>query len=169
MEVERKLRKCQNTLVVTGEGTIAFGLWGVIKTFMIVLAFNSDNYNSFKAAMADAGAPEVFALIGVIITYLVIFLFIAIDFKIRLFIGLSAMREGMGSPQKMGYVAAAGLISLFYFLMVIIEFLYIVTGGEVKNLLDDLVSVVVDLTSMLTVLYLFLNAVQVKKIVKQWI
>ncbi len=103
-----KTRRLENNLVTLGTGIIAFGLWAFIKLLLTVMFLGS-------AYFADS--PEEQRLAVVIATWVVAVL----TLLMYVWIGLSARAEGKGKRKKPVYLFVVGMISVYGFVMILIE------------------------------------------------
>ena len=145
---EVKLRRYQNLLAISGLGVIAFGVWSVLKTILL-LCFRDD-------LLADVPDDPL----AWVIVFVMIGSILLIDFSVRLFVGLSARAEGLGKKKRRVYVAFAVLIALSSLASLILIF---VDSGT-TSLLELAVSVIVEVTSLVVVIELLTAAVIVKKL-----
>ena len=148
---ERKMRRYQNLLTISGLGVIIFALWSVLKT--ILLFFLREDV---RAALPDDAASRTILLV-VIIGILVI------DISIRLFVGLSARAEGFGKKKGYAYIVfavLAALASLASLVMIFFDSTY-------NSITELVVSVIVEATSLVVTIELLVAAFTVKKLKKE--
>ena len=148
---ERKMRRYQNLLTISGLGVIIFALWSVLKT--ILLFFLREDV---RAALPDDAASRTI-LLAVIIGILVI------DISIRLFVGLSARAEGFGKKKGYAYIVfavLAALASLASLVMIFFDSTY-------NSITELVVSVIVEATSLVVTIELLVAAFTVKKLKKE--
>lgn len=161
---EAELLRTGSTLRILGAGVIVFGLWSVVRPILITVAVPTlqGGYNL---------SPEdrtVSALISMVVWTAVIIL-------LRLHVGLSAWREGSGTPQGWGYVIWAVIMLLFNILtfaglaFVILRFNSSFEIGSLESILtlDTFASLLVDITSTLVQVELIWNAVKLKRLNKR--
>ena len=107
--MEAKLRKHRSRLKISGYAVIAFGLWSIIRIFLM----RYFDPLSFEAMLGEeTDIPREF-YDEVVFTGLLVFL--AFYLLYRFFVGRAAIREGSGNRRKMLYVFFAllyGLISV---------------------------------------------------------
>lgn len=147
---EVKMRRYQNLLMISGLGVIAFGLWTILKT--ILLLFVKENT---LAELPDSLARVIFIVVLVVV--------LAVDFLFRLFIGLSARAEGQGKKKGYAYIVFAILLAIFSLASVVLIFFDV---GE-TSILELTVSVIVEVTSLIVVIELLVAAFTVKKLRKE--
>ena len=148
---ERKLRRYQNLLTVSGLGVIAFGIWSVIKTILL-LFFN-------KELLADM--PD--NTLAYVILYIFIGVLLLIVFSIHLFVGLSARAEGFGKKKGSAYIVVAILMALLSLASLVTVFF----KADKTSLLELAVSVIVEATSLIVMIELLVAAFTVKKLSKE--
>ena len=150
-----KNRRLENNLVTLGTGIIAFGLWAFIKLLLTVMFLGS-------AYFADS--PEEQRLAVVIATWVVAVL----TLLMYVWIGLSARAEGKGKRKKPVYLFVVGMISVYGFVMILIEVYFIIT--EFNRITDPLtlfISTVIDVTRMIFLIELIYSSVSLRRIRKQ--
>ena len=156
-ELERLLRKNQNTLVIVGEGVIAFGIWNVMK-ILLSIAFVEDTRQSllYDAATGEA-EPLALVVVGVVIM-------LGLILALRLFVGLSAISEGRGRRRRYGYLVFTALMILVDGAALISTFF---VSDPFDTMLDGVITVVVELTSIVTLVELFASGIRVKALTRQ--
>lgn len=111
------MRSHQNTLIIVGVGTMAFGLWTVIKYAGIMLMRRGIILEEFKkstdlGAIAEAGVSDTlifYIMFGMVLTILIL------DLLFRLYVGTSAVAEGRGKRRRKNgfYIFIAVIMILF--------------------------------------------------------
>ena len=147
MTKESELRKHQHTMVSVGTGIMFFGLWSVVKTILYFLL--NDTIKDTVNQVEDMDNPESIAVVYAIAWALVLFL-VLLDLCLRWNIGRTVREYGMGIRDKIGI--------LFYVALVIVILIDIVevgleifeyTSADV-DLIDNTVTLLVDMTSLIT-------------------
>ena len=148
---ERKMRRYQNLLTVSGLGVIIFGLWSVLKT--ILLLFMKEGILS---EIPDDTLVRVmfFLILGGILL---------VDVLIRLYVGLSARAEGFGKKKGYGYVVIAILMALASLTSLVLIFF----DSNEQSIWELIVSVIVEATSLVVTIELLVAAFTVKKLKKE--
>lgn len=154
--MEKKLRKYRNTLVVSGTGVVLFGAWSIVKTLMYFTMAPVFAQALMEFSMDD-GVTE--ALVLKIFWFLIGFVLV-IELSVRAYIGLSAVAEGKG--KKKGYVYV--LLAVWLWIQ---QLVFLVQGLATAqyvtdSLLDTAVTLIVDLTSMYTMMEMIVSSVRVK-------
>ncbi|MBQ7646512.1 MAG: hypothetical protein IJS94_04510 [Clostridia bacterium] len=148
---EVKMRRYQNLLTVSGLGMIVFALWSVLKTILL-FCFNE----KLLAEVPDDTLFRVilFSIIGFILLF---------DFLMRLFVGLSARAEGFGKKKGNAYIVVAVLIALGSLASLVMIFF----DSSIQSIIELIVSVIVEATSLIVVIELLVAAYTVKKLKKE--
>ena len=151
------LRRNQDTLFIIGTGVIAFGFWSVIKMCLI---------SAFQTEEALGGVPDLSEGAA---TYIGTALFLAVDLCIRLYIGLSARAMGRDKKQGSAFIVLAALFAAFSAAAIIVIAVLALKSGLVR--LEDmgvdlLISLIVEFTSIATLVDLVFSAVRVKRLKK---
>ena len=156
-ELERLLRKHQNTLVIVGKGVFAFGLWSVAKVFLSVRLIPEIR----NQALLNPDTGELFPELWV---YGILAFFSFFILLFRAAVRRGAVAEGLGRRTRLGYVALAVLIAAVDASALIASLLE--PEQAYRSVLDGIVSVVVELTSIVTTIELIVSAVRVRKLVR---
>lgn len=156
-EAERLLRKNQNTLVIVGRGVIVFGVWSIAKVVMSILFF--EEFRSSLLNDRTAEEPLAAALIWIIIA-----LMLGVIFALRLGVGLPAISEGRGGKARWAYLVLASLIALTDAVGLVANFVWY--SDSYHSVMDAVVSVVVELTNIVTMAELIVSGVRVKRLAR---
>jgi len=158
--METELRRRRIELITLGGGIIAFGVWSVLKTFLYVWV---------DSGSLTEQAPEESKTAVMVLSIVIIAIIVLIDLALRCYIGLSARAEGIGQDKGRTYIVLAAVmlvLGILSWIPMLINF-----GGqdqaEKRPLLDFLISLVVDATSLTLMGKLLYNAVKVKKLRRQ--
>ena len=150
--MKKRLRRNQNYLVMIGTGVIILGFWSVIKTVMFLILEPQD-ITGFFSTVQVSGMP-------IHTSYLVLVVLLGIELAVRLFVGLCARSEGFGSKQGPVYVVFAIFLSLFHLAAIVAS---IASGFRFyDNPMDAAVSLLMDLTSLVTLVELVNSAFKVR-------
>lgn len=161
--MEVQLRKHQNMLVIIGSGVMSFGMWSAIKMVLYSMMRRSE----FRETIAEQGASEDIQGVLLIIMYLFIGIGLAFILALRSYIGLSARAEGMGKKRGNGYIIAASLLTLVDTLIfAVVAYYSFTTPQSIDDLLDRIVSGVVELTSLVTLAELVYSAIRVRQLTR---
>ena len=156
--METELRRRRSELLTLGYGIIAFGLWSVLKTYL---------YTWVDPIITEADVTAENRTAAAIVAYIMVTMVLAVDFGLRLYVGMSARAEGMGKKKGRGYIVVAALMLLISVLLWFLSLGYIQSRAENDSLMDYIVSMVVDLTSIAILTRLVYNAVKVRQLRRQ--
>ena len=157
---EVKLRRYQNLLTLSGLGVIVFGLWSILKVFLILLL----NDDTFSEMIEAAEVPD--NSVTRLILYLLLAVLPLIDFSMRLFVGLSARSESFGKKRGCAYIVFAALIVLSSLISVVFIF-FDTPLTNISSVLELVVSVFVEATATVVMIELLVSAITVKKLNKE--
>jgi NADH:ubiquinone oxidoreductase subunit 6 (subunit J) len=157
ISVKKRLRRNQNYLVMIGTGVIILGFWSVIKTVMFLILEPQD-ITGFSSTIQISGMP-------IHTSYLILVVLLGIELAVRLFVGLCARSEGFGSKQGPVYVVFAILLSLFHLAAIVAS----ITSGFrfYDNPADAAVSLLMDITSLVTLVELINSVFKVRWLSKE--
>ena len=154
--MKKALLKSEDNLVSNGRGVIAFSVWTVIKSFMLMFQ------NNPTSKVESLNLPH--SLLEWIVCMLVLFLIMAVLTGPRLYIGISAISEGKGSRKRRGYIILATLIVLLN-LIIFAVLLWLRGRPEMSQLVEfDPVAMVIEVTSMSALVELILSARRVRRL-----
>ena len=159
---ETQLRRGQNTLFILGGGVITFGVWSVVKSIMYFLVDPSSYFY-----MKDL--PQEFRLLALVIMYGIVALIVGLDVGLRLYVGLSARAEARGKKKSRAYIRVAAVMAAANLLLFLGALVSAILNADnaFRNLLDTLVSAVVDVTALITLIELVFTARRVQQLRKQ--
>ena len=150
-----KTRRLENNLVTLGTGIIAFGLWAFIKLILTVVFLGSAYFED---------SPEERRLIVMIATWVVAVL----TLLMYVWLGLSARAEGNGKKKKPVYLFVVGIISVYGFVMILIEvFIMITKFNKIDDPFSLFITIIIDVTRMIFLIELIYSSVTLRKIRKQ--
>lgn len=148
---ERKMRRYQNLLTVSGLGVIIFGLWSVLKTILLLF---------MKEGILSEIPDDTFVRV---MFFVILGGILLIDVLIRLYVGLSARAEGFGKKKGYGYVIIAILMALASLTSLVLIFF----DTNEQSIWELIVSVIVEATSLVVTIELLVAAFTVKKLKKE--
>lgn len=150
-----KTRRLENNLVTLGTGIIAFGLWAFIKLILTVVFLGSAYFED---------SPEERRLAVMIATWVIAVL----TLLMYVWLGLSARAEGNGKKKKPVYLFVVGIISVYGFVMILIEvFLMITKFNKIDDPFSLFITIIIDVTRMIFLIELIYSSVTLRKIRKQ--
>lgn len=166
--MEKQLRRYENTLIILGFSVILFGLWSVLKVAMHYTLDNSEfmkTVHSLHENMNADTAAVISEKLIIILICLMAFFFITLIIGLRLFIGMSAIREGQGRLKGKGFLyLVISLVMLLMNVSSIYETIIHITdfSGSYNSIFDKISALVIDFTSMIALLELIISSIQVK-------
>ena len=92
------MRQLQDTLVVVGQGTVAFGVWALAKTIGLLVLYDEATLRELLDLPTAIPMDVLYALIGIIAI---------VDLLARALVGRAAIREGRGQRQGLLYLIVA--------------------------------------------------------------
>lgn len=107
-----EIRRHQTTLVCSGLAVIAFGLWSIVRAFL-VLFFNMASVRAAAASQMPAEGVELPLDTIITVTCIVIFVVLFLDLVIRSYVGFSAIAEGNGKKKRIHYIVYSILFLVF--------------------------------------------------------
>lgn len=150
-----KTRRLENNLVTLGTGIIAFGLWAFIKLILTVVFLGSAYFED---------SPEERRLAVMIATWVIAVL----TLLMYVWLGLSARAEGNGKKKKPVYLFVVGIISVYGFVMILLEvFLMITKFNKIDDPFSLFITIIIDVTRMIFLIELIYSSVTLRKIRKQ--
>ena len=155
---EVKMRRYQNLLTISGLGVIAFGAWSVLKTILYFFLRKDDINEAFDKLTDDTFIR--------IMSIVIIALILLIDFGLRLYVGLSARAEGFGKKKGVFYLIVAIFIAVSSLLSLVMIFFDLRKAVQNSSVLELVVSIIVETTSMIVMIELLVGAFTVKKLRK---
>ncbi len=155
--MERELRRFRDHLRISGMGIIVFGFWSVIRTTIYAIT----NRKELMSDVTESVDPELAATIYAI-TFAVILIFILI---MRWFMGIRAIREAKGQKAGSMYILLAFLYVVTYIAVLALE-IFDYKDMQI-SLIEEIVTVIVDLTSLSMFVELLYAVIQVRAMKKR--
>lgn len=85
-------------------------------------------------------------------------------FLLRCFVGFSARAEGKGKRKSVVYLVFAGLITLVFLFIIIVEIYYLAVYR--RSIFSMTVSLIIDITSLVFLVELIVNSIKIRKLRK---
>lgn len=148
--MDKEIRRLENNLITLGTGVIAFGVWTFLK-FVIYLIFGNELDDQVTG-------------IAKVVTIIILLILGALDMLLRLYIGASARSQGRGKKKSGFYIVITALMILVLTLTIGIE-VYSTLRLE-GGLIDDVITLIIDVTSLVILVDLMVSAVRLRKLKK---
>ena len=155
--MERELRRNQNIMIIFGTGVIAFGVWSILKAGFYFLLSRDEFMRMLELSPLEEDRYYI--------AYAGIVGFLLLDLVVRLYVGLSARAEGKGKKKGLFYVILCGFHTMSAIVLLVSSIVESVVSRE--SILDMVVALVVELTSLLTMVGLIRACLQTKKLSRQ--
>jgi len=156
--METELRRRRINLLTLGAGVIAFGIWSVLKTYLYIMV---------DPIPMEFDVPEQFQKKALIVAYVMVTVILLFDLGLRSYIGLSARAEGLGKKKGNAYIVVTAMMLIVNIAAWIVYlFLYNYDDGH-EALMDYVVSLVVDFTSIVILAQLLYNAILVRRLSRE--
>ncbi|MCR4596256.1 MAG: hypothetical protein K5673_05695 [Lachnospiraceae bacterium] len=157
-----KLRHMRDNLVHAGYGYIIFGIWSVLKLFMM-----STMQKEYSGLLSDSiGSSTGDYFLAIAITAAAYLVMIVFTLGIHLWIGYGAVRYGRGTGRKKSYVVMSA-IGIIITLALLPFYFWNPSSGEAL-IPDDttIASVLVDITLVFVFLDMILSTVGIDRLTK---
>lgn len=149
--MEAQKRKLETNLITLGTGVILFGIWTFIKFAISFILFGTE-------------LDEVLSDEQLILGNIFIWIFSAIEFLLRCYIGFSARSEGKGKHKSVWYLLVTGIFVIWYFVLILLDCGTLFAIDE--NYFDVIVTIIIDITSLVFLIEVFLYSVKLRKLRK---
>ena len=100
---QARIRRLQDTLIIAGDGVIAFSAWSLLKAAIFLILTGRETIDELFGSANETITIIVIIVVGAMV---------CIDLALRLFIGLSARSEGRGKKKRPFYLVVASLAAL---------------------------------------------------------
>ena len=166
--MQTELRKHQHTLAVVGMGAIGFGIWSVIKAILYLTIINPLK-DTVLADYENITDLEYEYLIALGVTIVITVLIVLIDLLLRWRVGKLALDIARGNRLPTArFFVRTGFVILVDALELVMGFLGIIgVISSEEELLDSVSTLLVDLTSVVTLIEMVVAAVIIRKITEQ--
>lgn len=148
--MEVKTRRLENNMITLGTGIIAFSIWALLKYAL--------------TSFTDLSPTETMTAKARVVFYIIIIVFSLTDVLLHFYIGVSARSEGKGKKKTPLYLVLSALIIMVYLLGIAFE-IYLLFFS--KNYFTLFVTTLVDVTSTIIFIEMFVYAVQLRGIRRQ--
>lgn len=148
--MEVKTRRLENNMITLGTGIIAFSIWALLKYTL--------------TSFSDLSPTETMTAEARVVFYIIVIVFSLTDVLLHFYIGVSARSEGKGKKKTPLYLVLTALIIMVYLLGIALE-IYLLFFS--KNYFTLFVTTLVDVTSTIIFIEMFVYAVQLRGIRRQ--
>ena len=165
---DRELRRNQDKLINIGMGVIAFGVWSAVRTMMQMYVQRQDYIKQIKDGMETMSTEEqeMFSdafIFGIF--FAMMFVALAVGMGLRLYVGLSARSEGFGKKKGYGYLIVGFILEVIWIMSIVSSFTN--SSDDFYDPLEQVVIVLIDITSVVIMIELFISAFRVKRMRKK--
>ena len=157
--MQEELRRHQHTLVIGGTGVIAFTLWSLIKgtIFSFLIKPAEIASNMYDTSFASEHIHLVVLLLVALILALIL------DFPLRLYVARTANAIGKGRrSSSFGFMAALVIITLTDLFEIVLGVMTF--SLERGTFFNDIIAIVVDMTSFFILVQMLYAAHMIKKL-----
>ena len=154
--IRSRIRKHRNTLNILGTGTMALGIWNVIK-FIIGLI------STPKEILDELFAEQIYTD-NMMLLILILIVLLGGSMALYLYAGDRARAEGRGKKKRSFYIGVVFLLSLMHTLSALYLVITLLSGYDIReSVLSIIVAVIVDMTAAITLAEMGWSAVMIRK------
>ena len=146
------LRKHRDTLYISGNGIMVFGVWSLIQLFLYFVMRQEE-----IKALADPSNGITVEMI-----YIMMSVFVFIDIVFRIIIGLSARAVSKGRKKSISYIILCMLIIIAYFVILV----FTILNYSDYSPLSYVMNIIVTITSLFIHLQLVIAGLSVRKLTR---
>ena len=103
MTEQARKRRLQDTLIISGNGVIAYSVWGLAKTAIILSLLDEGILRRIVSIDSDIPMSAIYLVTGALLL---------VDLAVRWYVGASARAEGAGKSRGPAYLCVALLAAL---------------------------------------------------------
>ena len=155
-----ELRKNQSLLVCYGGGQILFGIWDLLKPIVSLLSGDIRAMAVKESLESEADWQMVLGIIFAVIGFTLL---------LRIFVGISAIRQGRGKHVSFLHVFFAILLNFLLVCSWINTFRPMIESGILDMTIDDYVMLFVDLTSFVMTMQIIIASLRIRRAEKEGI
>ena len=157
-----RLRKIQDHLTGSGRGYILFGLWSVLKSFMLMTMDREMAQQMIEYSNTE-NISEGFMMVSMVISFLLLSIVVM---SVHFGIGLGAVRYSKGKRKKTSYLFFA-VVALIINVMFLV--LYFILPAKLNAPLSDtsIASFLMDLTVSFILFDIICSTVRIKRLRKE--
>lgn len=159
--MRRELRRNENTMTVAGLGAIAFSVWTVVKA-ILGLTLHTREMEDLLSKIEITESTEALDLMA---AYIAIGIILAFDLALRLYVGLSARKDGFGGRKSIAYIV---VVCIMITVNVVTDIAYIDSFKiNPDEIIEGVVNALVELTSTLTLIELAYSSIKARVLRKK--
>ena len=155
--MEAKIRKHQDILKCSGYAVIAFGVWSIIRMFLLKIL---DPLGIEEMVEIQSEESREFL---VAVYFIMVVVLLCVDLLFRVYVGLSAVHEGQGKTVKPVYIVLTALYAAVSVWSDLSYFFHLNTGSFSLNMLA---STIIDLTSCVAMSEIVCSSLSMRRIRK---
>ncbi|MBQ6622945.1 MAG: hypothetical protein IJH75_08915 [Mogibacterium sp.] len=156
-----RIRRARNLLIIVGTGIIALGAWSFAKSVLLLLTDRASLYALAAETAAQDGVFSEQTAYGIILA--VILLATLLDISVRLYVGRSAIAEGMGRKRSRLYILLTCIMILFSLLLLIFGIATFFFKADGQQAEGSVSFIIIELTSLIMMSEMVVSAVRVRK------
>lgn len=157
--METGLRKYTDNMRISAFGVILFGLWSILKCIMY-LVFDTGVFDMVD--IYDDGS-EILRVVVIVITFFIL----VVDLIFRLIVATSAIRDSKKGDKGLGYIILGSFMFIMYAVILIAGFFNADYYGQIELIIDGVVTVIVDITSLYAIGDLIYSSIMAKSLRKK--
>ena len=150
--MDAKIRKIEINLITLGTCVIIFGVWTLVKLIISYLFINTEGFTDLTSEQA-------------LISYIIIWAFVAVSFLLNCYVGLSARALGKGKKRNSFFLVVAGTIVFFRTIIVAAEIAMAIFSDT--GFISLITSAFIDSTTIVILIELMVNSIRLKNIGKE--
>ena len=159
--MEKKLRRNQDALMISGLGVMLFAFWSIIK---IIITAILDPTGLLQQLSAEVDPTFASTNIYLFLVIVILIIYFSLDLGIRLYVGLSARKEGRGQYKKNGRPRTAYIVLAFILTLLSAYMIYQLCSNlaVTDQPLDVIAALIVEITSFFTLVGMIRSAIIVR-------
>ena len=163
-ELNVKLRRCENTLALSGLGVFMFAVWSMLHMVLDMLT-NNRSIQKLTEDTADMSEPMI--ILMWILFGAVAFFSVVLEMLSRYYIMKSAAEDSKRKKNRTAYLVLTGFLIILY-----VFYIYVASSGlmdmiETAGLIDICVNMFFNVASLVVLTDLFVAGIRVKVIRKK--
>ena len=154
LEIEKRIKRCESNLVISGTWFIVFGLWSILK-LLITMAYRDDGIREM------VGEIELDTFLEKVIVVVIVMVFALLILMVHAYIGMKAISYGKGKRKNKFFLFVSGFIA-FFTLIGIPSYFSDWHEGHIISMIDDtkIAAVLVDIALLYILLDMIISAIR---------